>query len=100
MVPSTLETWATATSLVFGPMMAAKAVDIQTAVLAHGRDLEHTAGGVAQQLPRHDIGMVFHSREDNLVAGLQKGAAEAGGHQIDGFGGALGEDDSPRGFRH
>ena len=40
-------------------------------------------------LPRHDVRVVLHRRDEHLVAGLQRRAAEALRHQVDALGRAL-----------
>ena len=54
-------------------------------------DQLHTLA-LAQEMPRHDVGVVLHLAEQDLVAGPEV-AAEGRGHQVDRLGGALGEDD-------
>ena len=54
---------------------------------------QHHALTFAQQVPRHDVGVVFHDRKNNLVACLQARGRPSIGHQIDAFGGTCGEDD-------
>ncbi len=67
--------------------------DVDAAVQGHGGNTQHAARQIAQQLPRHDVGMVLHRREHDLVAFLQELAAPGGGDKVDGLGGALGKDD-------
>ena len=55
------------------------------------------AGTLTKQLPGHDIGVVFHSREQHLVArthALAKGV----GHQVDRLGGPAQKHDLPFGM--
>ena len=66
---------------------------IQFAGIVHGDDFNHDALTLSQELPGHDVAMVFHHREQDLVSFLQKRFAEARGHQIKALGGASGEDD-------
>ena len=47
----------------------------------------------ARQLPRHDVGVVLHFGDDNLIAFMQVGASERAGYQVDGLGGSSREDD-------
>jgi hypothetical protein len=47
----------------------------------------------AQHLPGHDVGVVLHVRDDHLVPFPEEGPAVGGGDQVDGLGGAPGEDD-------
>ena len=60
----------------------------------------HPAGGqrraaaLAEQLPRHDVGVMLHFRDEHFVAGPEP-AGQAGGGQVDPLGGASGEDELP-----
>ena len=65
----------------------------QIAVLVHGRDLEHAAAFLAEHLPRHDVRVVLHGRNDDLVAFLDEVPAVALRNEIDGLGRATDEDD-------
>ena len=49
------------------------------------------------QLPRHDVGVVFEPGEQDLVAALQARTRVGLRHEVDGFGGAAREDDLARG---
>src|SRR3546814_9509748 len=51
------------------------------------------AGLLAQHLPRHDIGMMFHTGDKDFVAFFQRRPPPAIGHQIDGLGSAARKDD-------
>ncbi|GAB1426057.1 hypothetical protein MASR2M16_32910 [Thauera terpenica] len=55
--------------------------------------LQYRARLLAQQLPGHDVGVVLHRGDEDLVAGAQLGPPPALRHEIDGFGGAAGEHD-------
>ena len=68
-------------------------VDEEIALVVDRRPLDHRALALAQEMPRHDVGMVLHDREHDLVAGLDALAAERVGDQIDRLGGVSGEDD-------
>ena len=57
-------------------------------------DLRHTyayVGVAAQQLPGHDVGMMLHDREHDLVA-VAETLAVRGGHEVDRLGRAARED--------
>src|SRR5206468_44303 len=54
---------------------------------------DHGAVAFPQEMPGHDIGMVLHDRDDDLVAGLDVGFAPGIGHEVDRLGGVAGEDD-------
>ena len=68
-------------------------VDEEIALLVHRRPLDHRAMALAQEMPRHDVGMVLHDREHDLVAGLDALAPERIGDEVDRLGGVAGEDD-------
>ena len=69
---------------------------VQQALFGYRDHAQVGAARCAGQLPGHDVGVVLHLRDEDLVPGLQQ-MAVSGGHQIDGFGGAAGEDDLPGG---
>ena len=68
-------------------------VDEEIALVVDRRPFDHRALALAQKMPRHDIGVVLHDREHDLVAGLDALAAERIGDEIDRLGGVAGEDD-------
>ena len=68
-------------------------VDEEIAVVVDGRPFDHRALALAQEVPRHDVGVVLHDREHDLVARPDALAAEGVGHEVDGLGGVAGEDD-------
>ena len=68
-------------------------VDEEIALLVHRRPFDHRALALAQEMPRHDVGMVLHDREHDLVARLDALARERIGDEIDRLGGVAGEDD-------
>ena len=68
-------------------------VDQEIAVVVDRRPFDHGALPLAQEVPGHDVGMVLHDREHDLVALLQSLAAEGVGDEIDRLGGVAGEDD-------
>ena len=72
-------------------------VEVKHAAVVHGDDLEDDALPLAQQLPRHDVGVVLHRGEDDLIARFQKAFTEGGGHEVEAFGRPPGEDDFGRG---
>ena len=57
---------------------------------------QHTAGALGQLLPRHQIAVVLHHREQHLITGLQFGISPGAGHQIDGLTGVAREHDLAR----
>ena len=68
-------------------------VDEEIALVVDRRPFDHRALPLAQEVPRHDIGMVLHDGEHDLVARLDTLAAEGIGDEIDGFCGVAREDD-------
>ena len=67
--------------------------DIERAVLAHIDPAQHRALALAQEMPGHDVGMMLHHRQHDLVARLDLRREIGIGDQIDRLGAALGEDD-------
>ena len=70
-----------------------KAVEDQLAGIGHGDDLDRGALLLGQHLPGHDVGVVLHGGEQDLVALLDVDPAVGLGHEVDGLGGAAGPDD-------
>ena len=68
-------------------------VDEEMPLVVDRRPFDDGALALAQEMPRHDVGMVLHDREHDLVAGLDALAAERIGDEIDRLGGVAGEDD-------
>ena len=63
-------------------------IQVEAAV---GQDLGHAdgcPGALRDQLPRHDVGVVLHARDQDHVAGLQARQGPRIGHQVDREGGA------------
>ena len=58
-------------------------VQIELAAIVEFGDLDRRAGTLRDQLPRHDVGVVFHAREHDRVAGLQPRQRPGIGDQID-----------------
>ena len=63
-------------------------VEFQYAVVGHGNHAQYDAALLGLQLPRHDVGMVFHCRDNHLVAGLHLRLAERLRHKVDALRGA------------
>src|SRR5262252_9516938 len=68
-------------------------VDQKTTFVVDRRPFDYRALPYAQEMPWHDIGVVLHDREDDLVAGFDALAPERIRDEIDRFGGVPGEDD-------
>jgi hypothetical protein len=54
---------------------------------------ELRAGALGEQLPRHEVAVMLHFREQNHVAGLEIFRAPGTGDQVDALGGAAREND-------
>ena len=67
---------------------------IQCALIGEFDAFDDGAGLFADLIPRHGVAVVFHPRQEDLVAFLEIGACPGVGDKIDGFGGAAGEDDA------
>ena len=76
-----------------GADQALELVHLQLAVVVDGDDAELGPGLLADDLPRHDVGVVLHRRDQHLVAGGEARAGEALRHEVDPLGGAAHEDD-------
>ena len=70
----------------------AEGIEVKAIVVAQGDDTQADATLRGLQLPRHDVGVVFHLADDNLVALLHLALAERLCHEVDGLGGATCED--------
>ncbi len=80
------------------PDGGAHRVHVERAVLGEPHPAQHGAVALAQEMPGHDVGMVLHDRQHDLVARLDP-RAERRGDQVDALGRALGEDHIVRGRR-
>ena len=67
-------------------------VEIQRAVRQQLGDLDRRAGTLGDQLPRHDVGVVLHPRDQDGVAGLQSRQRPRVGDQVDREGRAAAQD--------
>ena len=61
-----------------------------------GMTRSRRAGALAGHLPRHDVRVVLHRRDQHLVAGREVDLPPAVRHQVDPLGGIAGEDDLVR----
>jgi hypothetical protein len=66
---------------------------IEHTALVEGHDLQLDAGLIADELPGHDVGVVLHGGEYDLVAGVDPRPEPRLRHQVDRFGRAAGPDD-------
>src|SRR5262245_1281764 len=62
------------------------------AVVVDGHDAQLRSLLFAQDLPGHDVGVVLHVRDDDLIAGTDVGTAKGLGYEVDSFGCAARED--------
>ena len=99
-VPSMFDMWVIATILVRGADQLLEFVDEEMALVVDRRPFDHRALALAQKMPGHDVGVVLHDRENDLVAFLDALAAERIGDEIDRLGGVAGEDDLFLAARH
>ena len=75
-------------------------VEQEIAVVIDRRPFDHGALPLAQEMPGHDIGVMLHDREHDLVAGPDAVAPEGLRHEVDRFGRAAREDDLVGCARH
>ena len=68
-------------------------VQSQQAVVGQWGCGEHGPASLGQLLPGHEVRVVLHLGEQNLVAGAHVGVAPTACHQVDACGRAVGEDD-------
>ena len=68
-VPSTFDMWVMATILVRGVSSALERLEVGTSPSSStGAHLITAPLALAQEVPGHDVGVVLHDREDDLVA--------------------------------
>ena len=99
MVPSTFDIWVMATILVRGVSSFSNSSSRKLAVVGDRRPFQHGALPLAQEMPGHDVGVVLHDREHDLVALADMRAAVGARDQVDRLGGVAGEDDLVVGAR-
>ena len=56
-------------------------IEEKFAVVADRHDAQHGPGLLAEHLPGHDVGVMLHRRDDDLVAGAEVRPAPATGRQ-------------------
>ena len=72
---------------------------VEAAVVGQREPAQRRAGALAEHLPRHEVGVVLHLGDDDLVARAEReprardGVAEGVGDEVVGLGGVLGEHD-------
>ena len=99
-VPSTFDMWVIATILVRGVSSFSNSSIRKVPSSATGAHLITAPLLLAQEVPRHDVGVVLHDREHDLVALADHRAAEGGGDEVDRLGRVAGEDDLVGDARH
>ena len=99
-VPSTFDMCVMATILVRGLISCSNSSSRNSPSSDDRRPLQHRALALAQEVPRHDVGVVLHDREHDLVALADLRAAEGLRDEVDGLGGVAGEDDLVVGCAH
>ena len=68
-------------------------MEVDFAIERNGNGTNHSAGLARDYLPRHQVGVVLETRNQDFIAGLQERAPPSLCDEIDGFGGATGEND-------
>ena len=92
-VPSTFDMCVTLTSFVRAPMSARSESRSSRPSASIVRVAQRRARAPRQQLPGHDVRVVLHQREDDLVALAQVGVAPGARHEVDRLRRVAGEDD-------
>ena len=82
-----------------GCQQASERGQVELAGVSNRNDPEVCPGLRSDLLPGNDIGMVLHSRNDDLVSAPETGPPIRLGHQVDRGGSTPGEDDFIRRFR-
>ncbi len=66
---------------------------VEAAVVGQAEPVQGCPGPLGELLPGHQVGVVFHLRHHDAVAGADPaGVAEGVGDEVDALGGVLGED--------
>ena len=73
-VPSTFDMCVMATILVRWRQQPLELVEQELAVVGDRRPLQHRAVALAQEVPGHDVGVMLHDRQHDLVALADVGA--------------------------
>ncbi len=94
LMPSTLEAWTSDTTFVFGPMKSSSWSRRSRAVFVDVDVAEDGALLFGDELPGHEVRVVLHDAEDDLVAGAEVGAAPGVGDQVERLCSVAGEDDA------
>ena len=92
-MPSTFDIWVIATIFVRSLSACSKASSENEPSSATSTQFRRRALALAMEMPGHDVGVMLHHGEHDLVAGPDMGEAEAGGDEVDRLGRRAGEDD-------
>src|SRR4030095_12127086 len=71
-------------------------IEIEIAVIAHGHKAQLGPGSFRQQLPRHQVAVMLHFREQDDISFANKFPAPCLGNEIDAFSGSAREHDLAR----
>jgi hypothetical protein len=93
MVPSAFETCVTRRASSAGRAAPRNSSIIERAGIVDRRHAQPRALSLAEHLPRHDVRVVLHLGDEDLVARADGAAPERLRHQVDALGGAAREDD-------
>ena len=92
-VPSEFEMCVNANSFTSLVSNRIQLIQRERAVFIHGHETQLRAGSLRDQLPRHEIAVVFHFGEENHISSAKKFSAPGLRDQIDALGRAAREDD-------
>ena len=82
-VPRTFDMCVMATIFVRGEKKLLEFVDEEIALVVDWCPFDHGALALAQEVPGHDVGVVLHDREDDLVPLPDRHAAEGIRDEVD-----------------
>ena len=85
-----------ANSFTSGVSNSRKLIERERAILAHRHETQARAGSLRQELPRHEIAVVFHFGEQDHVSGPEKFSAPGLRDEVDAFRRPAGENDFVR----
>ena len=74
-----------------GPDERPQGIELDLTLRGNRGEQHLGAGHAGHDLPRHDVGVVLHLGDHDLVALAQLARTPRPGHQVDGLGGVLGE---------
>ena len=91
-MPSTLETWVTATQLRAPFEQRREGVHVEQPLVVDRRPVDLGPDPLGQLLPGDDVGVVLHLGEHDAVAGADVGVAPGAGDEVDRLGRVADED--------